>query len=176
KATSAEVLDLAQDELTGILRAARGVDAMAEDNFAINRQETFRTALAASKAIMYSIGIFLTALALVVGGIGVMNIMFVSVKERTKEIGIRKAVGAKRRTIMMQFLIEAVVVCVVAGCIGVAISAGVAALINVFFTAYLSVGTVILAFSICVGIGIIFGLVPAWTAARSNPIEALRYE
>ncbi len=176
KATSAEVLDLAQDELTGILRAARGVDAMAEDNFAINRQEAFRDQLAAAKAIMYSIGIFLTALALVVGGIGVMNIMFVSVKDRTKEIGIRKAVGAKRRTIMMQFLIEAVIVCVVAGLIGVAISAGVAALINLIFTAYLSAGTVILAFSICVGIGIVFGLVPAWTAARANPIEALRYE
>ncbi len=176
KATSVEEMDLAEDELTGILRAARGVDAMAEDDFAINRQESFRDQIAAVKAIMYSIGIFLTALALVVGGIGVMNIMFVSVKERTKEIGIRMAVGAKRRTIMMQFLIEAVVVCVVAGCIGVAISAGVAALINLIFTAYLSVGTVILAFSICVGIGIVFGLVPAWTAARANPIEALRYE
>ena len=105
-----------------------------------------------------------------------MNIMFVSVKERTKEIGIRKAVGAKRRTILMQFLIEAVIVCVVAGLIGVLISAGVAALINVFFTAYLSMGTVILAFSICVGIGVVFGLVPAWNAARANPIEALRYE
>ena len=176
RASSEEVLDLAEDELTGILRAARGVDALEEDNFSINRQEAFREALGAFKATIYAIGVFLTALALVVGGIGVMNIMFVSVKERTKEIGIRKAVGAKRRTILMQFLIEAVIVCVVAGLIGVAVSAGVTAIINVFFTAYLSMGTVILAFSICVGIGIVFGLVPAWTAARADPIVALRYE
>lgn len=176
KAASEETLDLAEDELIGILRAARGVDALEKDNFSINRQEAFREALGVFKATIYAIGVFLTALALVVGGIGVMNIMFVSVKERTKEIGIRKAVGAKRRTILMQFLIEAVIVCVVAGLIGVAISAGVAALINTFFTAYLSMGTVILAFSICVGVGVVFGLVPAWNAARANPIEALRYE
>ena len=175
KAASGE-LELAQDELTGILRAARGVDALDEDNFAINRQESFRDIIAATKATIYAIGIFLTALALVVGGIGVMNIMFVSVKERTKEIGIRKAVGAKRRTILIQFLIEAVIVCMVAGLIGVAISAGVAALINTFFTAYLSFETVVLAFSICVGVGIVFGLVPAWSAAKAEPIEALRYE
>ena len=176
KASSEENLELAQDEVTGILRAARGVDALEKDNFSINRQEAFREALGAFKATVYAIGIFLTALALIVGGIGVMNIMFVSVKERTKEIGIRKAVGAKRRTILMQFLIEAVIVCVVAGLVGVVISAGVAALINTFFTAYLSIGTVILAFSICVGVGVVFGLVPAWNAARAHPIEALRYE
>ncbi len=105
-----------------------------------------------------------------------MNIMFVTVKERTKEIGIRKAVGASRRAILIQFLIEAIIVCVVAGLIGVGVSAIVAAIINSFFTAYLSVGTVILAFSICVGVGVIFGLVPAWNAARAHPIDALRYE
>ncbi len=176
KAVSAEVMDLAEDEVTGILRTARKVDAMDDSNFAINRQEAFRDAIGAIKGTIYAIGIFLTALALVVGGIGVMNIMFVTVKERTKEIGIRKAVGAKRRTILMQFLIEAVIVCVLAGLIGVAVSALVAMIINSFFTAYLSVGTVILAFSICVGIGVIFGLVPAWSAARAHPIEALRYE
>ena len=176
KAISAEVMDLAEDEVTGILRTARKVDAMDDSNFAINRQEAFRNAIGAIKGTIYAIGIFLTALALVVGGIGVMNIMFVTVKERTKEIGIRKAVGAKRRAILMQFLIEAVIVCVLAGLIGVAVSALVAVIINSFFTAYLSVGTVILAFSICVGIGVIFGLVPAWSAARAHPIEALRYE
>jgi putative ABC transport system permease protein len=176
KAASEENLNLAEDEITGILRAARGVDAMDESDFAINRQEAFREALGAIKGTIYAIGIFLTALALVVGGIGVMNIMFVTVKERTKEIGIRKAVGATRRTILMQFLIEAVIVCVIAGLIGVVISAGVAMIINTFFTAYLSIATVVLAFSICVGIGVFFGLVPAWNAARANPIDALRYE
>ncbi len=176
KASSAETLDLAEDEITGILRTVRKVDAMEESNFAINRQEAFRDQIGVIKGTIYAIGIFLTALALVVGGIGVMNIMFVTVKERTKEIGIRKAVGAKRRTILIQFLIEAVIVCVLAGLIGVALSAIVAAIINSFFTAYLSAGTVILAFSICVGVGVVFGLVPAWSAARAHPIEALRYE
>ena len=175
KVESADLMERAQDELTGILRVARGVDAMEEDNFSINKQEAFRAQISTFKATVYAIGIFLTALALLVGGIGVMNIMFVSVKERTKEIGIRKAIGAKRRTILMQFLIEAVIVCVIAGLFGVAISAGVTVLINSFFTAHLSAGTVILAFSICVGVGVVFGLVPAWNAARAKPIEALGY-
>lgn len=175
KVPSSELMADAQDELTGILRVARGVDALEEDNFSINKQEAFRAQIGTFKATVYAIGIFLTALSLLVGGIGVMNIMFVSVKERTKEIGIRKAIGAKRRTILMQFLIEAVIVCVIAGLFGVAISAGVTVLINSFFTAQLSAGTVILAFTICVGVGVVFGLVPAWNAARSKPIEALGY-
>jgi putative ABC transport system permease protein len=176
KVASSEMMDRAEDELTGIVRAARGLDALEDDNFTINRQEAFRAAIGGVKVTIYSIGIFLTALSLLVGGIGVMNIMFVSVKERTKEIGIRKAVGAKRRAILIQFLIEAVIVCVIAGIIGIAISAIVAVIINQFFTAYLSVFTIILAFSICVGVGIIFGLIPAWNAARSKPVEALSYE
>ncbi len=176
KAASAEVLDDAEDELTGIMRAVRGLDPMEEADFSINRQQSFREAISDIKNTTYGIGLFLTALALVVGGIGVMNIMFVAVKERTREIGVRKAVGASRRAILVQFLLEAILVCVAAGLIGVGLSAVVAAVINSFFTAYLSAGTVVLAFGICVGIGIIFGLVPAWNAARSHPIDALRYE
>ncbi len=169
-------LALAKDELTGIVRVARQVDAQDEENFEINEHESLRADMAPVKGAIYGIGIFLTALALLVGGIGVMNIMFVSVKERTKEIGLRKAVGARRRTILMQFLTEAVIVCLIGGVIGVVFAAGLAAIINVFFTAHLPFQTVLLAFAICVGIGVTFGLAPAWSAAKSDPIESLRYE
>ncbi len=176
KAASVESLELAEDEITGIVRAVRGVDAMEESDFEINKVEAFRERIAGVKATIYAIGIFLTALSLLVGGIGVMNIMFVTVKERTKEIGIRKAVGANRNAILVQFLIEAVLVCMVAGLIGVGISLGVSAIINSFLPAYLSPFTVGLAFAICVGVGIVFGIVPSWNAAGLRPIDALRYE
>lgn len=166
----------AEDELIGVVRAARGLDALEEDNFAINRQDAFREQIAGVKMAIYGVGIFLTGLALLVGGIGVMNIMFVSVRERTREIGIRKAVGATRRAILMQFLIEAVLVCCLGGTIGVMLAAGVTVLINMVFTAYLSPMTVAIAFMICVGVGVLFGLIPAMKAAKSHPIEALRYE
>ena len=176
KVAAAELLDDAQDELTGIIRTARRIDALEDNNFEINQQQSLREQLAPIKAAIYGIGIFLTALALLVGGIGVMNIMFVSVKERTREIGIRKAVGARSRSILIQFLIEAIIVCMIGGIIGVAFSGALAAIINMFFIAYLPVSTVALAFSICVAIGIGFGLAPAWTAAKSDPIESLHYE
>jgi ABC-type antimicrobial peptide transport system, permease component len=106
-----------------------------------------------------------------------MNIMFVSVRERTKEIGIRKAVGAKRRTILFQFLVEAVIVCLIGGVLGLGLSAlgtmGVSAL---GLNASLPAQTVGLAFAICVGVGILFGIAPAWQAATADPIDALRYE
>jgi len=176
KVASAENMDAAEDELIGIVRAARRLKPGEANNFSINRQEAFRDQLDGTKAVIYGIGLFLTALSLLVGGIGVMNIMFVSVKERTREIGIRKAVGARSRAIMTQFLLEAIFVCMFGGAVGIVISYGVARAINSFFTAVLSTGTVVLAFSICVGIGLIFGFVPARTAARAHPIEALRQE
>ncbi len=175
KAASAEVMHMAEDEITGIVRVARGVDAAEEDNFAINKSQAFRDQIGQVKTTIYAIGIFLTGLALVVGGIGVMNIMFVSVKERTREIGVRKAVGASRRAVLVQFLIEAVGVCVGAGVIGIAVAGGFSLVIRQFIPAYLAPGTVMLAFSICVGVGIIFGISPAWNAARMNPIDALRH-
>jgi putative ABC transport system permease protein len=173
KIPNAELLGPAEDELISIIRVARGLDISEENDFAINRQDAFRQQFNTMKTVIYGIGLFLTALSLLVGGIGVMNIMFVSVKERTREIGIRKAVGAKPRAIMTQFLLEAVFVCVGGGVIGILISYGVATVINSFFTAVLSTATVILAFSICVGVGLVFGFIPARSAAKARPIEAL---
>ncbi|MCH8277122.1 MAG: FtsX-like permease family protein, partial [Bacteroidetes bacterium] len=166
----------AKDEIRGVVRLARRLDATEEDDFELNEQQSLRETIAPIKNAIYMIGIGLTALALLVGGIGVMNIMFVTVKERTREIGIRKAVGARRRTILIQFLIEAVVICMIGGLLGVGLSIPLAALIKIVLPAYLDMFTVFIAFSICVAIGIIFGLAPAWIAAKAPPIEALRYE
>lgn len=175
KVESDDMLGLAEEEIVGIVRAARGLDAMEENNFEINQTQAFRDQIGNVKAIVYGIGLFLTGLSLLVGGIGVMNIMFVAVRERTREIGIRKAVGATRRAILVQFLIEAISVCVVAGALGILASAGITVLINQFIPATLSMGTIMLAFFICVGVGVLFGVVPAWNAARMKPIDALRF-
>ena len=176
KAVSAESMERAEDEMMGIVRLVRRLEPMEEEDFALERQDAFRTQVSGVKGAIYGVGLFLTGLSLLVGGIGVMNIMFVSVKERTREIGIRKALGATRRAILAQFLVEAVVVCMIGGVLGIGLSAIVTALINQVFTAVLSPATVMIAFTICVGVGILFGLIPAWTAARLRPIDALRYE
>ena len=176
RAPSADAVPAAQDELTGILRTARGLDAREANDFEINQQKSLREALAPVKAAIFGIGIFLTALSLLVGGIGVMNIMFVSVTERTREIGIRKALGARRTTILTQFLIEAIIICLIGGGIAVGLSFGLSRLIAEHMPAYLPFSTVLMALTICVAIGVAFGLAPAWRAARAEPIEALRHE
>ena len=169
-------LDAAEEEIHGLVRIWRGLDPLEDDNFAVNRQDQFRELVSTMRVATYGVGLFLTALSLLVGGIGVMNVMFVSVKERTREIGVRKALGATRRAILLQFLIEAVLICCLGGVIGVSLAAGVAVAIDQVFTAELSGGTVALAFLICGVVGVAFGLVPAWQAARARPIDALRYE
>jgi putative ABC transport system permease protein len=176
KLVSAEVLDDARDEITGILRVSRRLDAKERDDFEINDQESLRAQVAPIKATIYTIGIGLTALSLLVGGIGVMNIMFVSVKERTREIGVRKAVGARSSNILTQFLIEAVIVCSIGGAIGILFAIPISLLVQAFLPASLDAMVVFIAFGICVLIGTVFGLAPAWTAAKSEPIQALRYE
>jgi len=163
-------------ELEGIMRRIRQLDAKAENNFAINKLEVFREQYQVMTGAIYGIGLFLTSLSLFVGGIGVMNIMYVSVKERTKEIGIRKAVGAKSYQILLQFLIEAVTVSCLGGVVGVILSIGTTQIINQFFVAYMDWGTVVSAFVICSMVGILFGYLPARKAAYSDPIESLRYE
>ena len=163
-------------EVIGAMRQIRQLDPLDDDDFAINKAALFEQEFQGMKMIIYGIGIFLTGLALFVGGIGVMNIMFVSVKERTKEIGIRKAVGAKSWEILLQFLMESIVICLVGGVLGVILSLGVTQLINQFFVAYMDWTTVLNAILICAGVGILFGYLPSSKAAKADPIDSLRYD
>ncbi len=163
-------------EVIGAMRQIRQLDPLDDNDFAINQAALFEQEFQGMKVVIYGIGIFLTGLALFVGGIGVMNIMFVSVKERTKEIGIRKAVGAKSWEILLQFLMESIVICLVGGVIGVLLSIGVTQLINQFFVAYLDWTTVLNAILICAAVGILFGYLPSSKAAKADPIESLRYD
>ncbi len=166
------------DEATGLLRTVRRVPPGAENDFDIETNESLRGIFDDFTGILYLFGIVVGGIALLGAGIGVMNIMLVSVTERTREIGIRKAVGANRKTIISQFLTEAVIVCQIGGLIGMAL--GIAAgniLVMIMDTTF-----VMPVFAILAGIvgmtfiGIIFGVYPAWKAARLDPIESLRFE
>jgi putative ABC transport system permease protein len=163
-------------EIEGIMRRIRGLAATEENDFAINQTQAFEQQLESFKAGLYLVGGALTALSLLIGGIGVMNIMFVSVRERTKEIGIRKAVGAKSWEILYQFLIEAIVMCLLGGIIGLAIAYPLSLLINQIFIATIDISVVIAAFVLCSLVGLTFGFIPAYKASHSDPIESLRYE
>lgn len=171
-----ESLEEGEYEVIGAMRQIRGLDPLEEEDFAINQAALFEQEFQGMKVAIYGIGIFLTGLALFVGGIGVMNIMFVSVKERTREIGIRKAVGAKSWEIQLQFLLESIVICLFGGVIGVLLSVGVTQLINQIFVAYMDWTTVLNAIFICTAVGLLFGYLPSSRAAKSDPIESLRYE
>lgn len=165
-----------QYEVEGIMRRVRQLDAREDNNFEINKPQAFEAQLSSFKSGLYIVGGALTALSLIIGGIGVMNIMFVSVRERTKEIGIRKAVGAKSWEIMYQFLIEAVVMCLLGGLVGLLLSYPLSLLINQIFIATIDLSVVVAAFILCSIVGVIFGFIPAYRAAKSDPIESLRYE
>ena len=169
-------LEEGEYEVIGAMRLIRSLDPMEEDDFAINQAALFEQEFQSMKVAIYGIGIFLTGLALFVGGIGVMNIMFVSVKERTKEIGIRKAVGAKSWEIQLQFLMESIVICMFGGIIGVILSLGITELINQIFVAYMDWTTVLNAILLCTFIGLLFGYLPSSRAAKADPIESLRYD
>jgi putative ABC transport system permease protein len=164
-------------EVIGEMRKIRRLQPGEEDDFAINTMDSLLDAFNNVMKILLAIGMSVTGISLFVGGVGVMNIMFVSVTERTREIGIRKAIGAKRRAIMQQFLFEAAAICLVGGIIGVSLAYGVAEVIDrTLMPASLSVPIVVLALGVSVLVGLMAGLIPAWRASRLNPIEALRYE
>jgi putative ABC transport system permease protein len=169
----------ATEELRGEFRRIRALWPEERDNFAINEQKALRSSIEPVKVGLAIAGLFITGLALFVGAIGIMNITFVSVKERTREIGTRKALGARRRTILIQFLIEAVTICLIGGSVGLTMAFALFVLIgSVFpnFPVQFSPSLVATALVISVLTGIISGFAPAWQASRLSPVEALRYE
>ncbi|MCP5524613.1 MAG: ABC transporter permease [Verrucomicrobiales bacterium] len=169
-------LEEAKDELRGAMRKVRRLEPGDADDFAINQQEQIAERLRVVSATIAAVGLFITGLSLFVGGIGIMNIMFVSVTERTREIGLRKALGAKRRTILVQFLIEAAAICVVGGLLALAIAWPVTLVLKHFMPAQLSLPLVGIALLVSALTGLISGFLPAWRAARMNPVDALRNE
>ena len=168
--------DLAKEEVRGILRQLRRLKPTEKDNFGINQSSTLEAQYKAIKLAIGGTGIFITALSLIVGGIGIMNIMFVSVKERTREIGVRKALGATQTMILGQFLMEAIMICFIAGLIGMGMAYGLSFIIDKFFPSAMPIGLAVGSIILSVIIGVVSGLIPSYQAARLDPIDALRYE
>ncbi|OGC79674.1 MAG: hypothetical protein A2145_04475 [candidate division Zixibacteria bacterium RBG_16_40_9] len=173
-----DLTDRAIDEIEDVLRRRRGVPADKPNNFAISTQEDLMSIYRKITAAIYGVMILISSIGLFVGGVGVMNIMLVTVTERTREIGIRKAIGARRRDILWQFLIEAMTLTGVGGILGIIIGIAIGQLVNLAtpLPASISLFWVILSFSFAVGVGLIFGIYPAYRAAKLDPIVALRYE
>ncbi len=182
KAGSQEAMERVRDELRGLMRRIRGLPPWAPDDFAINETAAFREEIAGLRQAVWGVGIGMSMLSFLVGIIGIVNIMFVSVVERTQEIGIRKAVGARRSSIAAQFLIEAALLCL-AGALGALLIGNLLALGIAlgfpeaeFLTPYIPPEHIGIALLTATAVGITAGLAPALRAARLHPVEALRYE
>lgn len=169
-------LENAREELRGIMRKLRRVPPERDDDFAINQQDALISFFNRVGGTIAALGLFITGLSLFVGGIGIMNIMFVSVAERTKEIGIRKAIGAKRRTILVQFLVEAATITLLAGVAGLVIAWPLTLVVDHFLAASMPWWLAAVALLVSVLTGVVSGFIPAWRAARLDPVEALRAE
>ena len=179
KITDKTRLAAAKEELTGAMRRVRGQLPGERNNFELNESQAFKAQLDPIKQGIAMAGLFITGLSLFVGAIGIMNITFVSVKERTKEIGTRKALGARRRSILLQFLIEAVSICLIGGLAGMVVSYGLYEGVQLKwpnFPIEFSPDLVLISMMVSVVTGIVSGFAPAWGASRLDPVVALRYE
>ena len=164
------------DEISSVMRHIRGLKPNQKNDFAINQTKAFEKNYNALKLAIGGTGTFITLLSLIVGGIGVMNIMFVSVKERTREIGVRKAIGATKGMILGQFLMEAVSVCLIAGFIGLSISYMLSIILNKIFPSTLDIWLAMFSIFMSIVVGVISGIIPSYRAANLDPIDSLRYE
>lgn len=177
-ANSVEQIDEAQEELRILMREAHKIEYGEDDDFVIKNQTEITEAASESSKVMTLLLGSVAGVSLIVGGIGIMNIMLVSVTERTREIGIRLSIGARERDILIQFLMEALVLSLVGGIIGIIISMGVVFILNEYTTqtAIIDPTIIIIAVLFSGAVGVFFGFYPAQKAARLNPIDALRYE
>ncbi|HNQ88474.1 MAG TPA: ABC transporter permease [Verrucomicrobiota bacterium] len=176
KVRDLDTLEDAREEVRGVMRKIRRLSPSKEDDFAINQQDQFLKTFNRVTSTIATAGLFITGLSLFVGGIGIMNIMFVSVAERTREIGIRKAIGAKRRAILIQFLLESASICLMGGLLGLAVAWPLMLVIRKFMPATMSPFIFGIALLVSLLTGVLAGFLPAWRAARMNPVDALRNE
>jgi len=166
----------ALDEIQNILRRQRNVPPDKPDNFGVQTSEQIIAQFSAITSGVFILMVAISSVGLLIGGIGVMNVMLVSVTERTKEIGVRKAIGARSVDIVTQFLIEAATLTGMGGVLGIILGVLLSLLISLILPTYIPIWAPIVGFGVSVGLGLVFGLLPAWKAARLNPIDALRYE
>jgi len=176
RAPNSQMVEAVKEEAIGIMRRVRGLTYNERNDFSINQQEGLLENINQTIGVIQIAGIFITGLSLFVGAIGIMNIMFVSVKERTREIGIRKAIGAKRRTILGQFISESAFICLLGGFFGLILAIITSFIIDQFLPTSVQVDAVFLAIIISILTGVLSGFAPAFTAAKMDPVEALRYE
>jgi ABC-type antimicrobial peptide transport system permease subunit len=178
RANSAEDIALAIRQITDLLHQRHHIKPSQTDDFNIRDMTEMSNAMSATTTTMTRSLMFVAMVSLLVGGVGIMNIMMVSVTERTREIGLRMAVGARPQDILRQFLVEAVVLCLLGGIMGIILGRGAAIAVNYFlhWPIEISIAAIVAAISVSAAVGIIFGYYPAWKASRLDPIEALRYE
>ena len=165
-----------KDELIGTMRALHKLTPVKEDDFALNDVNDFSAAISQAFVSLNIGGWAIAALSLIVGMFGVANIMFVSVRERTSQIGLKKAVGAKNRVILTEFLLESAFLCIIGGLIGLSLVFVLTLILThaLDFPVYISTGNMILAITVCIIVGIVAGFIPASQAARMDPVAAIR--